>query len=278
MMSRILLVKCPDQPGLIHAITSILYKQGANITANREFVDQESAMFFMRSEFTNGFEDQLLLKELRESLPNDSTIYLPQNKKKKIILLATKESHVLGDILLRHDSGELNAKIIKVISNHEDLRSLSERFEIPFECISHEGLDRQDHEKKMLDAIIPHAPDYLVLAKYMRVLNPEFVEHFPNQIINIHHSFLPAFIGARPYHQAYERGVKIIGATAHFVNHSLDDGPIIFQNVTPVNHAHSVKNMIQAGRDIEKIVLARALKLALEDRIFTNGNRTIVFD
>lgn len=275
---RTLLIQCQDQPGLIHFITSVLYAQNANITSNREFVDRESSAFFMRTEFTGGNSDESIIHDLSNALPKNALIKIPSAKKKKLILLVTKESHALGDLLLRHEAEELNAEIVKVISNHDALRLLTEKFLIPFEYIPHEGINREEHEKRILAAIFPQKPDFIVLAKYMRILTLNFVQNFPDRIINIHHSFLPAFIGSKPYHQAHQRGVKIIGATAHFVTQNLDEGPIIAQNVIPVNHADSPEDMIQSGRDIEKTVLARALKLALEDRIFTHKNRTILFD
>jgi len=193
------------------------------------------------------------------------------------VILATKESHALGDILIRHEAGELDAQIVCVIANHDTLKGLVERFDIPFVHISAQGLNRQDHESQVMDSINQHDFDYIVLAKYMRILTPTFVKAYPQQILNIHHSFLPAFIGANPYKQAFERGVKIIGATAHYVTDDLDEGPIIAQDVIPVNHRLSWKDMQRAGRDGEKIVLSRALALVLNDRVFVNGNKTIIF-
>ncbi|MCD3082131.1 formyltetrahydrofolate deformylase [Salmonella enterica subsp. enterica serovar Enteritidis] len=191
-------------------------------------------------------------------------------------IMVTKEAHCLGDLLMKANYGGLDVEIAAVIGNHETLRSLVERFEIPFELVSHEGLTREEHDTKMADAIDAHQPDYVVLAKYMRVLTPGFVARFPNKIINIHHSFLPAFIGARPYHQAYERGVKIIGATAHYVNDNLDEGPIIMQDVIHVDHTYTAEDMMRAGRDVEKNVLSRALYQVLAQRVFVYGNRTII--
>ncbi|HGZ70539.1 MAG TPA: formyltetrahydrofolate deformylase, partial [Nitratifractor sp.] len=193
------------------------------------------------------------------------------------ILMVTKESHALGDLLIRHVDGELEANIIAVIGNRENLRDLVERFDIPFICISAEGKSREEHEALVLEELAKYSFDYIVLAKYMRILTPSFVEHYPGKIINIHHSFLPAFIGANPYKQAYERGVKIIGATAHFVTNDLDEGPIIAQDVISVNHRFDWKDMQRAGRDVEKVVLSRALKLVLEDRVFVYNNKTVVF-
>ena len=192
--------------------------------------------------------------------------------------MATKEMHALGDILIRHEAGELEANILCVISNYSDLESLVSKFNIPFVTISHVDLDRAEHETKILECLAGYKDiDYIVLAKYMRILTPRFVEVYEDKIINIHHSFLPAFIGANPYKQAYDRGVKIIGATSHFVNNNLDEGPIIDQEVIHVDHAFGWRDMQRSGRDAEKIVLSRALKLALEDRIFVYANKTVIF-
>jgi formyltetrahydrofolate deformylase len=180
--------------------------------------------------------------------------------------------------LIRHEYGELNASIAAVIANHDTLRSLVERFGIPFHHVGHDDIDREQHETAVSTLLAEYAPEYVILAKYMRILSPEFVAQFPARIINIHHSFLPAFMGAQPYKQAFERGVKIIGATAHYVNSGLDTGPIISQSVIPIDHGYSAADMARAGRDVEKIVLARALKLVFEERVFLSGNRTIIFE
>jgi formyltetrahydrofolate deformylase len=193
------------------------------------------------------------------------------------VVLATKEHHALGDLLIRNFYQELKAEIVAVVSNHEYLRDLVAKFGIPYHYVAHQGLEREEHEGRVLEIIDGYQPEYLVLAKYMRVLSPNFVDCYRGRIINIHHSFLPAFVGAKPYHQAYERGVKIIGATAHFVSDDLDEGPIIAQDVIPVDHTFSAEEMIGAGRDVEKTVLAKALKLVFEDRVFINGNKTVVF-
>jgi formyltetrahydrofolate deformylase len=190
--------------------------------------------------------------------------------------MVTKESHALGDLLIRHKAGELNANILAVIGNHTDLKDLVERFDIPFFLVSAEGLSREDHEKKISQIIDTFSFDYIVLAKYMRILTSSFVRRYSYKLINIHHSFLPAFVGANPYKQAYERGVKIIGATAHFVTDQLDEGPIIAQDVIPVDHRFSWKEMQKAGRDVEKIVLSRAVSLLLDDRVFVYHNKTII--
>jgi formyltetrahydrofolate deformylase len=276
--THILLIDCPDETGLVHRVTGVLYRHGCNIVSNSEFVDHSARHFFMRTEFSGKFETGRIVHELRGSLPDSAVIRLAGEAPRKVVILATKEPHCLGDLLIRHEFGDLRAWIVAVISNHETLGGLVRRFDIPFHHISHEGTDRGQHEAALLAQITQYAPDYIVLAKYMRILSPTFVAEFPQRIINIHHSFLPAFTGAGPYRQAYERGVKIIGATAHFVNAGLDTGPIIAQDVIPVDHSHSADDMARAGRDVEQIVLARALRLVFEERVFLSGNRTIIFD
>ena len=276
MERKILLTDCPDAKGLIAKITNICYKHQLNIIQNNEFVDHRSSRFFMRTELEGIFNDTTLLADLDDALPEGTKRQLVSASRKKIVILVTKEAHCLGDLLMKAYYGGLEVDIAAVIGNHETLRTLVERFDIPFHCVSHEGLSRAEHDAKMCEQIDSYAPDYLVLAKYMRVLTPEFVGHYPNQIINIHHSFLPAFIGAKPYHQAYARGVKIIGATAHFVNNDLDEGPIIEQSVINVDHTYSADDMMLAGRDVEKNVLSRALHLVLNQHVFVHGNRTII--
>jgi formyltetrahydrofolate deformylase len=271
------LIDCEDAKGLVYKISKVFYDRGLNIDNNREFVDKEHGRFFMRTVVTGLFESDELLQELRSVVPHNAHIRVIEPKDKKIVILATKESHALGDILIRHASGELGAEIECVIANHNTLKGLVERFDIPFFHIAAENLSREEHESKVMECIDQHRFDYIVLAKYMRILTPAFVKAYPEQIINIHHSFLPAFIGANPYKQAFERGVKIIGATAHFVTDDLDEGPIIAQDVIPVNHRLSWKDMQRAGRDGEKIVLSRALSLVLHDRVFVNGNKTVIF-
>ncbi len=271
------LIDCDDAKGLVYKISKVFYDRDLNIDSNREFVDKENGRFFMRSVVTGSFDIEELDRALREIAPQDAHIRVIPPREKKIVILATKESHALGDILIRHAAGELGASIECVIANHDTLRDLVERFDIPFIHISAEGLSREAHEAKVMAEIDRHSFDYIVLAKYMRILTPAFVAAYPEKIINIHHSFLPAFIGANPYKQAYERGVKIIGATAHFVTDDLDEGPIIAQDVIPVNHRFEWRDMQRAGRDVEKTVLSRALDLVLHDRVFVNGNKTIVF-
>ncbi|PIQ20490.1 MAG: formyltetrahydrofolate deformylase [Cytophagales bacterium CG18_big_fil_WC_8_21_14_2_50_42_9] len=278
MLVYTLLIHCPDRKGLIYNITQVVFQHNLNIISNGEFVDKENNYFFMRAEVSGeDIAPTQLEADLRRALPPEANIDLLPQQKKKIVILVTKEHHCLGDLLLREQYNDLNAVILAIIGNYATLQPLAEKFGVPFHAVSHEGKTREDHDQEIETIIQQYEPDYVVLAKYMRVLNPGFVEKFPNRIINIHHSFLPAFIGANPYRQAYERGVKIIGATAHYVSNDLDEGPIIAQNVIQVNHTHSARDMAQSGRDVEKIVLAQALKLVFADKVFVNQNKTIIF-
>ncbi|WP_369311032.1 formyltetrahydrofolate deformylase [Providencia rettgeri] len=276
VQKKILRTICPDAKGLIAKITNICYKHQLNIVQNNEFVDHHTGRFFMRTELEGIFNDETLLADLDDALPAGSKRELNASGRRRIVIMVTKEAHCLGDLLMKSAYDGLDVEIAAVIGNHDTLKDLVEQFGIPFHHISHEGLTREQHDEKMTAQIDQYQPDYVVLAKYMRVLTPEFVQHYPNQIINIHHSFLPAFIGARPYHQAYERGVKIIGATAHFVNDNLDEGPIITQNVINVDHTFTADDMMRAGRDVEKNVLSHALYWVLAQRVFVYGNRTII--
>lgn len=277
MDTQILLINCPDRPGLIHQITGVLYRRGLNIISNSEFVDPGTAHFFMRTEYAGGAAADELVQDIRALAPT-ATVRLASPDQRTIVMLATKEHHALGELLLRHAYDELGASIRAVISNYETLGPLVHKFGLPFHCVSHAHVDRQTHEAAILELLDQYQPEYIVLAKYMRVLSPAFVARYPQRIINIHHSFLPAFIGANPYRQAFERGVKLIGATAHFVTDDLDEGPIIAQSVLPVDHSYSPAAMAQAGRDVEKLVLARALKLVFEERVFLSGKRAIIFE
>jgi formyltetrahydrofolate deformylase len=275
---QILLVECADRPGLVHNITGVLFHRGVNIVGNQEFVDPASARFFMRTEFDGAADAASLIAEVQNVVPEGAIVRLSILTPKRIVVLASNEHHCLADLLVRHAFGELRARILAVVSNHDALAKLVAKFELPFHHISHEGISREEHEAGLLRVISGSGPELLVLAKYMRILSPDFVARFPSRILNIHHSFLPAFVGARPYHQAFQRGVKVIGATAHFVTNELDKGPIIVQQVIPVDHTHTAQDLAQAGRDVEQLVLARALKLVLEDRVFLRGNRTVIFD
>lgn len=272
------LIDADDEKGLVHKVSTIFYNNDLNILSNSEFVDKENNKFFMRSVVDGDIDLDKLKQLIVKTLPTSANIEVIEPKKKNIVIMATKEMHALGDILIRHEANELEANILAVISNYSDLESFVGKFGIPFITISHVNLDRDEHESRILECLAEFKDiDYIVLAKYMRILTPRFVEAYENKIINIHHSFLPAFIGSNPYKQAYERGVKIIGATSHFVNNNLDEGPIIAQEVIHVDHAYSWRDMQRSGKDVEKVVLSRAIKLALEDRIFVFANKTVIF-
>jgi len=276
MEKKTLLTHCSDAPGLIAKITSICYRHQLNIIHNNEYVDNASGHFFMRTELEGYFNDETFLFDLDQALPKDTKRSLVSSSRKKVVILVTKEAHCLGDILMKTFDGSLNINIAAVIGNYDSLQGLTEKFDIPYHHISHVDLTREEHETKLLDVINSYDTDYLVLAKYMRVLTPNFVKNYHHRIINIHHSFLPAFIGAKPYQQAYDRGVKIIGATAHFVTNDLDEGPIIKQDVIPVDHNFSATDMAQAGRDVEKNVLSKALNKVINDNVFVYGNKTVL--
>jgi formyltetrahydrofolate deformylase len=276
MERKILLTECPDSKGLIAQITNICYKHQLNIIRNTEYVDPVSGQFYMRTELEGIFNDSTLLFDLDRALPPGSERSLVSRRAKRVVVLVTKEAHCLGDILIKVFDGSLALDIAAVVGNYPELKQLAARFDLPYHYVSQQGLSRTEHEAALLEVIKPYQPEYLVLAKFMRILTPAFVAQFPNKIINIHHSFLPAFIGANPYQQAFERGVKIIGATAHFVNDDLDEGPIIQQMVAPVDHNFSADDMARAGRDVEKSALSKALQLVVEDRVFVHGNKTVI--
>jgi formyltetrahydrofolate deformylase len=271
------LIKSEDRKGIVQRVSTIFLNYNLNIISNNEFVDRDSNLFFMRTEVSGIADIETLQSKLQAVVPEGDIRVVDASQKKKVVILVTKEAHCIGDILMRYISDELNSEIVKVIGNYDTLEPLVSKFNIPFETVSHEGLDRESHSNQILEKLKRLDFDYIVLAKYMRILPPSFVKEYREKIINIHHSFLPAFIGANPYRQAFQRGVKIIGATAHFVTDDLDEGPIIMQDVINVDHKFSWRDMQQAGRDVEKIVLSNALKLVLEDRVFIYNNRTVIF-
>lgn len=274
---HVLLIACDDRKGLVAEITGSLFRRGLNIVHNAEFVEHATGRFFMRTAMDGDLCERDLVAEMTGMLPAGAEVRMAERRKKRIVVFASRESHCLGDILVRSSFGEMNAEVLAVISNHAVLEGLTEKFGYPFHFVDHRERSREEHEAAVLAALEEYSADYLVLAKYMRILTPTFVQRFRHRIINIHHSFLPAFVGARPYHQAYERGVKIIGATAHFVNESLDEGPIIAQNVEPIGHQYEPPDITRAGHHIEKVVLGRALDLVFDDRVFVSGNKTILF-
>lgn len=279
MIKNLILIQCEDEVGLVALISLILANHNLNITAMREFVDEKSLSFFTRIECSGNLPSIAGLQmELENKLPLNAFVRINPNQKKKIAILVTKEYHCLADTLTRHFFNTLNAEVCCVIGNHNNLETFTRQFSIPFYHISHENISKTEFEKNIIEILDRYQPNFLVLSKFMRILSPYFIEHYKNRIINIHHSFLPAFIGASPYKQAHERGVKIIGASAHFVTDELDEGPIIVQQITPVTHAFSVNDMVVAGKEVEKAVLSKALQLLLQDRVFIAGNKTVLFE
>lgn len=274
----VILIQCKDQVGLVAAITGLLAKTDINIVSMREHVDTVDNRFFVRIVAEGNSDATLLQQELQSALPQDAEIKVNPIPQKKIVVLVTKEYHCLSDILIRNHFKTLGATVQCVIGNHPTLQDISERFNIPFHLVSHEQKDKPAFENALIDIIEKYNADYLVLAKFMRILSPQFIEKFPVRIINIHHSFLPAFIGANPYKQAFERGVKLIGATAHFVTNDLDEGPIIAQQIISVNHSFTTSDMVKSGKEIETAVLAKALNLVLDDKVFVYRNKTVVFE
>ena len=275
----LILIQCQDAVGLVANISNTLAKYQLNIVTMREYVDEEANKFFVRVVCHGLISEQKQLSDsLAEVLPPSSQIQINANNRKKIVVLVTKEHHCLADILVRQHFETWGAEVQAVIGNYESLRSFTEKFDIPFHCISHENLTKETFEKQLIAQIQNYHFDYIILAKFMRILSPKFVSTFENKLVNIHHSFLPAFIGANPYKQAHARGVKIIGATAHFVTDQLDEGPIIVQDIRHVNHTYTVKDMVTAGKEIEKAVLSRAIRLLSEDRVMRNDYKTIVFE
>ena len=273
----IVVIQCTDRVGLVAAISGLLAQKQYNIVSMQEHVDNTANLFFMRLEVdkTGGYEG--LEDNLRGILPDNAIIKINPEPEKKVIVLVTKEYHCLADILVRNYFKTLGATVQCVIGNHNTLRDICRRFDVPFYYVE-AGEDKAAFEEEVIGITRTYKFDYLVLAKFMRILSHDFVGRFPMQIINIHHSFLPAFAGASPYRQAYERGVKLIGATAHYVTDELDEGPIIAQQIIPANHSHSVADMVKAGKEIETAVLAKALKLVLDDRVFVYKNKTVVLE
>jgi formyltetrahydrofolate deformylase len=274
----IIVIQCKDQVGLVAAISGVLANEGINIVSMREYVDTEDNRFFMRVEVEQSPDAAMLETKLQNVLPADATVHVNPSPEKKIIVFVTKEYHCLADILIRNHFKTLGASVQCVVGNHITLENICDRFDIPFYHVPHAEKDKQAFEEELKNIIAIYRYDYLVLAKFMRILSPEFVSNFPMRIINIHHSFLPAFIGANPYRKAFERGVKLIGATAHFVTNDLDEGPIIAQQIIPVNHSFTAGSMMKAGKEIETAVLAKALQLVIDDRVFVYKNKTVVFE
>jgi formyltetrahydrofolate deformylase len=285
--SAILLITCPDAKGEVAAIADFVYRHGGNILHADEHADAESGLFLMRVEFDpKDFDIDLTQKHLADFARHFSPIaekfkmnwrLAQSSHRPRMIIFVSKYDHCLVDLLYRQKSGELACEIPLIISNHPDNRPIADFYKIPYAVISFTKENKQQVEQTFHSLIEEHNADFMVLARYMQILSNDFVNRYPQRIINIHHSFLPAFIGARPYHQAFERGVKLIGATSHYVTEVLDDGPIIEQDVVRVSHRDTVEDLIRKGRDLEKVVLSRAVRWHVENRVLLYGNKTVVF-
>ena len=278
-MDLIASLQCEDQPGIVHAMTSAVLACGGNIIENQQFTDSTTNTFVMRTRFETSQGLDGATKSLNDGLSKfmPSLHIRPTIQKPRALVMVTKESHCLRDLLYLEDLGELNIEILLVISNQEDLRTLVESHGIKFLYLPITAETKKSQEAEILKQIDALKIDFVVLARYMQILSKDFCDKLPGKIINIHHSFLPGFKGAKPYHQAHERGVKIIGASAHFVTSDLDEGPIIEQDVAHVTHVASPEELIAIGRDIERRVLAKAVKFYADDKVFIVGKRTVVF-
>lgn len=280
--TAILLISCPDQPGIVAAVSTFLFEHQGNIVDIDQHVDQEDGVFFMRVEWEiESFA--LKREELRSALQPLMARFSMEwelhfsDVVPRAALFVTKDNHCFYDLLSRHESGELGMEIPLIVSNREDLRGVAERFGIPFHHFPISQASKQSQEEAEIALLNDLGVDLVILARYMQILSARMTDAFPHRIINIHHSFLPAFPGARPYHSAHRRGVKLVGATSHYVTEDLDEGPIIAQGVTPVSHSDSVQDFIRKGRALEQSVLSRAVWLHLNRRTLVHANRTVVF-
>lgn len=285
--SAILLISCPDRKGEVATIADFVYRHNGNILHADEHADEESGLFLMRVEFDpKDFDIDLSQPGLADFGKAFSPIaeafamkwrLAQSSHRPRMIIFVSRYDHCLVDLLYRHHSGELHCEIPLIISNHPDNQAIADFYKIPYEIISVTKENKAQAESRIQSLIDQQKPDLMVLARYMQILSNDFVHRYPQRIINIHHSFLPAFVGARPYHQAFERGVKLIGATSHYVTEVLDDGPIIEQDVVRVSHRDTVEDLIRKGRDLEKVVLSRAVRWHVENRVLVYGNKTVVF-
>ncbi|MDP2027113.1 formyltetrahydrofolate deformylase [Sulfuriferula sp.] len=281
--TAILLISCPDQKGLVAAIADFLYQHDANILHADQHQDAELKLFLMRVEWDlTGFT--LNLSDFEQAFAPIAQRFDMQWRlarsayRPKMAIFVSRYDHCLADLLYRYQSGELHCDIPLILSNHHDMQWLAEAYKVPFQYVEVNTDNKDDAEKTQLALLRHHHVDFIVLARYMQVLSADFIRHYPNRIINIHHSFLPAFHGARPYHRAFERGVKLIGATSHYVTEVLDDGPIIEQDVARISHRDALDDLIRRGADLEKIVLSRAVRWHSENRVLLYANKTVVFD
>ena len=282
-MKTTIIINCPDKSGIIRAVTTFIHTKGGNIVYLDQHVDKQAGVFFMRLECD--FEDnsptmEMFENEFISTLANpyqmQYEIHL-QNVKPKMALFVSKYNHCLYDLLSRFRAGELAVEIPFIISNHIDLEPIAVQFDVPFYHIPVSKVTKETAEARQLELMEEHGVDFIVLARYMQIVTDKIINRYPNNIINIHHSFLPAFAGAKPYHAAFERGVKIIGATSHYVTVELDAGPIIEQDVTTVSHSHTIKDLMDKGRDLEKIVLARAVRLHVQRKTMVYNTKTVIF-
>lgn len=280
--TSVLLISCPDRKGLVASVSDFVFKHNGNILHTDEHTDTELGRFLMRVEWDNdGFD--LAPQDFAPAFTSIAERFEMQwrvaqrNDRPRMAVFVSKYDHCLADLLYRQQSGELACYIPLIISNHSDCQKLAEFYRIPYVVIPVSKENKHHAEAEQLRLLREHKIDIIVLARYMQVLSTEFIREYPSRIINIHHSFLPAFVGARPYHQAFERGVKLIGATSHYVTEVLDDGPIIAQDVARISHRDALDDLLQKGRDLEKVVLSRGVRWHLENRVLLYGNKTVVF-
>lgn len=283
MQKATLIIQCPDQKGIVAVVSDFLFKHHGNILEIDQHVDQELGLFFMRAcwELDSFGLDKSAIRDVFEQeiglrFNMDFQLYF-NDRKPRMAIFVSKLSHCLFDILSRYYAGQFEVEIPLIISNHRDLKRVVEAFRIPFHYIPMDKANKSAIEDKQIALLEENHVDFIVLARYMQILSGDFIKKYPNRIINIHHSFLPAFVGAKPYHAAYQRGVKIIGATAHYVTEELDAGPIIEQDVSRVRHHNTVADLVQMGQDIEKVVLSKAIKYHLEHKVHAIGNKTVIF-
>jgi formyltetrahydrofolate deformylase len=278
----VLLLMCQDRPGIVARVSGFLFEQGANIESVDQHVDRDTGRFFQRIEFTmtdpsrSGLALAGAFEPVAEAL-GASVEFRDLDRVPRVAVLASKQNHCLVDLLYRARTGDLPAEIALVASNHPDHAEVCRFFEVPFHHVPIVAGDKASQEKQLVELIASHEVDLVVLARYMQILSDWFIDHYPNRIINIHHSLLPSFVGAQPYRQAYDRGVKLVGATAHYVTAELDQGPIIAQDVAPISHRDSLEEIVRKGKDIERLTLARAVRRHLEAKVIAYENRTVVF-
>jgi formyltetrahydrofolate deformylase len=277
----ILTASCPQRPGIVHAVTAFLFGQGCDIVEHQQFDDPIRGALFLRTEVvsTGGVDAEQLSAAFEAAVADefDMSFTLSDGHPQRVIVMVSRMGHCLNDLIFRWRAGSLNAELVAVVSNHEDLRSMAEAAGLPFYHVPVTPDSKSDAEQRLLQIVGEHLADVVVLARYMQVLSDNLCRTLRGRAINIHHSFLPGFKGAKPYHQAYDRGVKLVGATAHYVTPDLDEGPIIEQDIVRVDHRHSTADLIRLGADVERVVLSRAVRWHCEDRVTRHGNTTIVF-